>query len=121
MEIILYRHAEPVITEKEIISGADFRKWVQHYNRTGIKRGAIRQTEQVACASDMPRNYETAALLAQTVKQEKLFREAELPLLSSPPFALQQVLGYFSPESSGCWALQQIVNPGRQPNNELTS
>jgi hypothetical protein len=36
MEIILYRHAEPTVSDQEKISGRDFPQWVQRYNASGI-------------------------------------------------------------------------------------
>jgi hypothetical protein len=36
MEITLYRHAEPVASNKEKIYGHDFSQWIKRYNDSGI-------------------------------------------------------------------------------------
>jgi len=80
MEIILYRHAEPVVSNNELIFGWDFPQWVQRYNESGIITEKINvEKEKVVYTSDLVRSFETGKLLVKKTIQNPLFREAEIP------------------------------------------
>ena len=85
MEIILYRHAEPVVSNNEIISGHNFPQWVQRYNESGIFIREIKvEKEEVVYTSDLGRSIETGRLVGKKIVQNSLFREAEIPLIKFP-------------------------------------
>jgi len=85
MEIILYRHAEPVVSNNEIISGHNFPQWVQRYNESGIFIREIKvEKEEIVYTSDLVRSIETGRLIGKKIIQNPLFREAEIPLIKFP-------------------------------------
>lgn len=90
MEIIIYRHAEPIVSGNEIISGRDFTQWVQRYNDSGIiANEPIGDKEDIVYTSDLKRSVETAKLIGNNVIQDSLFREAEVPLIRFPAMRLK--------------------------------
>ena len=90
MEIILYRHAEPVVSGNEIISGREFPLWVQRYNDSGIFINECPcKKEDVVYTSDLKRSLETGKLVGNHVIQDSLFREAEVPLIRFPSIRLK--------------------------------
>jgi broad specificity phosphatase PhoE len=85
MEIIIYRHAEPIVSSNEIILGRDFPLWVQRYNDSGICINEfINDKEDLVYVSDLARSVETGRLIGNNVIQDQLFREAEIPLIKFP-------------------------------------
>ena len=90
MEIIIYRHAEPIISSNEIISGRDFPLWVQKYNESGIRaHGFAGEKEEIVYTSDLERSLETGRLIGNNVIQDTVFREAEIPLIKFPVMRLK--------------------------------
>jgi broad specificity phosphatase PhoE len=85
MEIIIYRHAEPIVSNNEIISGHNFPQWVQRYNESGIFIREIKvEKEEVVYTSDLVRSIETGRLIGKKIIRNPLFREAEIPLIKFP-------------------------------------
>jgi broad specificity phosphatase PhoE len=85
MEIIIYRHEEPRVSGNEIISGHDFPLWVQKYNDSGICINEFTgEKEEVVYTSDLVRSLETGRLIGKKVIPDRLFREAEIPLIKFP-------------------------------------
>jgi len=90
MEIIIYRHAEPIVSSDEVISGRDFISWVQKYNESGIRISQLAvEKEELVHTSTLIRSYETGMLIGKEVIRNRLFREAEIPLLSFPAVHLK--------------------------------
>jgi broad specificity phosphatase PhoE len=90
MEIILYRHAEPVVSNNEIIFGYDFPSWVQRYNASGIiAKDLSIEKEKLIYTSDLLRSIETGKLIGEKVIQDSLFREAEISLIKFPAIRLK--------------------------------
>ena len=90
MEIILYRHAEPIVSGNEIISGQGFSLWVQKYNDSGIFANECPyEKEDVVYTSDLKRSLETGKLIGNHVIRDSLFREAEVPLVRFPSIRLK--------------------------------
>lgn len=90
MEIILYRHAEPVVSNEEVINGHDFPLWVQRYNESGIITDEIRiEKEKVVYTSDLRRSIETGKRFGEKIIQNPLFREAEFPLINFPAIRIK--------------------------------
>jgi broad specificity phosphatase PhoE len=90
MEIILYRHAEPVVSNEEVINGRDFPIWVQRYNESGIIAEDIRiEKEKVVYTSDLRRSIETGNRFSEKIIQNPLLREAEFPLIQFPAIRLK--------------------------------
>ena len=95
MEIIIYRHAAPIVSSNEIISGCDFPIWVQRYNESGIYLNEfVGEKEAWVYTSDLERSVETGRLLGNHIIQDPLFREAEIPLIRFP--AIQLKISTFS-------------------------
>jgi broad specificity phosphatase PhoE len=89
MEIIIYRHAKPIVSSNEIISGHDFPLWVQRYDESGICVNLFSgQKEEVVYTSNLKRSLETGKLIGNNVIQDPLFREAEIPLIKFPAIRL---------------------------------
>jgi len=90
MKITLYRHAEPLVSDNDVISGRDFISWVNKYNESGIKYIEVPdKKEHLVYSSNLARSYETGKLLGKKVIQDSIFREAEIPLLSFPAIHLK--------------------------------
>jgi broad specificity phosphatase PhoE len=90
MEITLYRHAEPVVSNEEIIYGRDFPLWVQRYNESGIVAEDIGiEKEKVVYTSDLRRSIETGKRFGEKIIPNSLFREAEFPLINFPAIRLK--------------------------------
>lgn len=90
MEIILYRHAEPVVSNEKVINGCDFPLWVQRYNKSGIIAKDIDiEKEKVVYTSDLRRSIETGKRFSEKIIQNPLFREAEFPLIKFPAIRLR--------------------------------
>jgi broad specificity phosphatase PhoE len=90
MEIILYRHAEPVVSNEEVITGCDFPQWVQRYNESGIIAKDIGiEKETIVYTSNLLRSIETGKLIGEKIIQDPLFREAEFPLIKFPAIRLR--------------------------------
>ena len=93
MEIIIYRHAEPIVSSNEIISGHDFPLWVQRYNESGIYVNEFTgQKEEVVYTSNLERSFETGRLIGNNIIQNSLFRETEIPLIKFPAMRLKAKL-----------------------------
>ena len=89
MPILLYRHAESIISGDEKIAGDEFIAWVQKYNASGIKIFKhLGEKEKTIYASTLPRSYETARILGDEVIQDPIFQEAGIPFFSFPPMYL---------------------------------
>ncbi len=85
MELIIYRHAEPLVSADEIISGRDFPVWVQRYNGSGIIPDNIPfQKEKIVFTSNLQRSIETGYIIAKKINMTSLLREAEIPLIKFP-------------------------------------
>lgn len=90
MQIIIYRHAEPIVSGNEIISGQEFALWVQRYNESGIFANECPgEKVDVVYTSDLKRSLETGKLIGNHVIQDSLFREAEVPLIRFPSMRLK--------------------------------
>ena len=90
MELIIYRHAEPVVSADEIIPGRDFPLWVQRYNKSGILPVNIsRPKEKVVYTSNLPRSIETGYAAGEKINVTSLLREAEIPLIRFPSLNLK--------------------------------
>lgn len=90
MEIILYRHAKPLVSNNEVISGSEFPLWVQRYNESGICINEFKdKKEEIVYTSDLLRSVETGRLIGKRIIQDPLFREAELPLIKFPGMRLK--------------------------------
>jgi broad specificity phosphatase PhoE len=90
MEILLYRHAEPVVSNEEVINGRRFPLWVQRYNESGIIADDINiEKEKVVYTSDLRRSIETGKRFGEKIIQNSLFREAEFPLINFPAIRLK--------------------------------
>lgn len=90
MKIILYRHAEPIVSVQEVIKGSAFILWVQRYNESGIKKGfSEKQHSEFVYSSTLPRSIETAETLGRNIVKEPMLREAEVPLITFPPLKLK--------------------------------
>ena len=88
--IIVYRHAEPVVSDNEIILGHDFPLWVSRYNASDILTAkAIDPKEPFILASTLKRSVETGKLLGREVREHSLLREAEVPLIRFPAFRMK--------------------------------
>ena len=87
MELVLYRHAEPVVSADEIISGCDFPSWVQRYNESGILAfDKSSPKEKIVYTSNLPRSIETGYAIGKKINVTSLLREAEIPLIHFPAF-----------------------------------
>ena len=85
MEIIIYRHAEPLVTGNEIIFGHDFPLWVLRYNESGIVKIAPKgKKEKIVFTSNLKRSIETGKHIGREIIQSPVFREAEVPLIKFP-------------------------------------
>jgi broad specificity phosphatase PhoE len=104
MEIIIYRHAEPRVSNNEIISGHDFPLWVQRYNDSGICINEFAgEKEEAVYTSDLARSLETGRLIGKNVIPDPLFREAEIPLIKFPAIRFKAKLWLFI--SRSLWLL----------------
>lgn len=93
MEISLIRHGKSKQIENNRLTSQEFQDWVKKYDTSGVfeeKNYPERTLEKVAAAnllvtSDLKRSIDSASLLHQQkrVISDSLFREAELPVLSS--------------------------------------
>ena len=107
MEIILYRHAEPTVSDKEKISGRDFPLWVQRYNESGIRTNDIVHTkEEVVYTSDLLRSIETGRLIGKKTIESSLIREAEIPLIRFPAIRLKAKFWLFISRSLWLFGLK---------------
>lgn len=96
MELFLYRHAEPVVSADEIISGRDFPLWVQKYNESDIlpiNKSCAK--EKVIYTSNLLRSIETGYFLGEKINITSLLREAEIPLIKFPAVNLKTKLWLF--------------------------
>ncbi|MFH2044048.1 MAG: histidine phosphatase family protein [Pseudomonadota bacterium] len=90
MEIIIYRHAKPKVSDKEIISGRDFPQWVQRYDESGIYNNKIVCTkEDVVYTSNLLRSIETGHLIGKRIIKNPLIMEAGIPLIRFPAVRLK--------------------------------
>jgi broad specificity phosphatase PhoE len=90
MEIILYRHAEPAVSDQEKISGRDFPQWVQRYNASGIlKNKLFGSKEKIVYTSDLLRSKDTGRLIGKKIVANSLIREAQIPLIRFPAIRLK--------------------------------
>jgi|WetSurMetagenome_2_1015567.scaffolds.fasta_scaffold263227_2 broad specificity phosphatase PhoE len=90
MEIILFRHAEPVVSNEEVINGRDFPLWVQRYNESGILAEEISiEKQKIVYTSDLRRSIETGKRFGEKIIPNPLFREAEFPLINFPAIQLK--------------------------------
>ena len=90
LEIVIYRHAEPLVSANEVISGRDFPLWVQRYNESEIRVNAIpRNEEEIVYTSNLTRSIETGRIIGRSIVEEPLLREAEIPMIRFPPIRLK--------------------------------
>ncbi len=90
MEIIIYRHAEPIVSGNEIISGHDFPLWVLRYNDSGIiKIEPQVKKEKIVLTSNLKRSIETGKLIGEKIIQNSIFCEAEVPLIKFPAIKMR--------------------------------
>ena len=97
MELILYRHAKPLVSANEIISGRDFSLWVQRYNASGILPVDFSShQEKIVYTSNLPRSIETGYALGKKINVTSLLREAEIPLIQFPAIELKAALWLYT-------------------------
>ena len=90
MKIVIYRHAKPVVSWNEIISGRDFPSWVSRYNDSGIiKIGPRMKKEKVVLTSNLKRSMETGNLIGEKIIPNSIFCEAEVPLIKFPAIRIR--------------------------------
>ena len=119
MEIILYRHAEPIVSGNEIISGQGFSLWVQKYNDSGIFANECPyEKEDVVYTSDLKRSLETGKLIGNHVIRDSLFREAEVPLIRFPSMRLKAKMWLTISRSFWLLGREQNVNQLKRSSTE---
>ena len=85
MQFLLYRHAEPVVSADEIISGRDFPLWIKRYNESDILPiDKSRPEEKIVYTSNLLRSIETGYAIGKKINVTSLLREAEIPLIQFP-------------------------------------
>jgi len=90
MEIVIYRHAEPMVSGNEIISGHDFPSWVLRYNDSGIIKIEPRmKKEKIVLTSNLKRSMETGKLIGEKIIPNSIFCEAEVPLVQFPAIKMR--------------------------------
>ena len=90
MELVIYRHAEPIVSSNETISGCNFSRWVQKYNASGIRTTYfLHDREEVVHTSNLLRSIETGRIIGKKIIESPLLREAETPLLRFPAIHLK--------------------------------
>jgi broad specificity phosphatase PhoE len=90
MEIVIYRHAEPMVSGNEIISGHDFPSWVLRYNDSGIIKIKPRmKKEKIVLTSNLKRSMETGKLIGEKIIPNSIFCEAEVPLIQFPAIKMR--------------------------------
>ena len=86
-KIIIYRHAKPLVSEEEIISGKDYPNWVKRYNDSDITLPEKElPKEDFIFTSNINRSIKTGKAISQKIEENKLFNEAEIPLIRFPKF-----------------------------------
>ena len=86
-KIIIYRHAKPIVSQNEIISGKDYPNWVKRYNDSDIilpKKELPK--EDLVFTSKIKRSIKTGEAIGKKIKECELFNEAEVPLIRFPKF-----------------------------------
>jgi broad specificity phosphatase PhoE len=129
MEIIVYRHAEPTVSDNEKIYGSDFPQWVQRYNESGIRVNEIADSkEEVVYTSDLPRSIETGRLVGKKTIESSLIREAEIPLIRFPAIRLQAKFWLFISRSlwllglkTRCESLKEAKDRAKQAVDKFES
>ncbi|MGD2029267.1 MAG: histidine phosphatase family protein [Desulfobacterales bacterium] len=90
MQIVIYRHAKPVVSWNEIISGRDFPSWVSRYNNSGIIKIELgMKKEKIVLTSNLKRSMETGKLIGEKIIPNSLFCEAEVPLIQFPTIRMR--------------------------------
>ncbi len=97
MKIYLIRHGKPSIKLNRWTNIVGYIKMLREYNRSGIihdKHNSLKVANKIGSnvicfSSDLRRTVETAhsVLLNSNFEQDKLFREAELPIVRIPMLA----------------------------------
>lgn len=86
-KIIIYRHAKPIVSENEIISGKDYPDWVKRYNQSEITLSKKElPNENFVFTSKINRSIKTGKAISQKIEENELFNEAEVPLIRFPKF-----------------------------------
>jgi broad specificity phosphatase PhoE len=90
MELIIYRHAQPMVSANNVISGRDFPLWVQRYNASGIGNADFASVkEEIVYTSDLPRSKDTGSIIGKAIITCPLLKEAEIPLIRLPGMRLK--------------------------------
>ncbi|MED1599796.1 histidine phosphatase family protein [Alkalihalophilus marmarensis] len=99
MEISLIRHGKSQFNEKKRVTCAEFERWVDNYNASGVHRQAIYPPEtllkitsaNVLITSDLKRSIDSAAILHPEgiTITHSLFRETELPTLHAKHLSIR--------------------------------
>jgi broad specificity phosphatase PhoE len=88
VEIVLLRHGKPQIRDHGRVSASGFGQWIAAYNRAGIDPAhhpspiVIEKAKScsIVICSHLPRSIESAAALgAQSVEKDSMFRECDMP------------------------------------------
>ena len=89
-KIIIYRHAKPIVSESEIISGNDYPDWVKRYNNSDIILPNTKlPIEDFVFTSKLNRSKKTGNAISENIEQLELFNEAEVPLIHFSKFKMQ--------------------------------
>ena len=89
-KITIYRHAKPVVSEDEIISGIDYPDWIRRYNDSGIiLPKTTLPKENNVFTSKLKRSIETGKAISKKTEEVDLFNEAEIPLIHFPKFKMK--------------------------------
>ena len=140
MEISLVRHGESRLLENHKITFAEFNKWVEKYNVTGVFEQSTYpeltiekvETANFVVTSDLERSIVTANLLNPNVKilSDSVFREAELPAnltiipkvkLKPTSWAVLLRLLWLSGYSNKCESLSQAKLRAKKATQQLIS
>ena len=84
-KITIYRHAKPIVSQDEIICGKDYPDWVSRYNDSDIipPKKALPK-EDFVFTSKIKRSIKTGEAISKKIEENKLFNEAEVPLIRFP-------------------------------------
>jgi len=140
MEISLVRHGESRLLENHKITFAEFNKWVEKYNVTGVFEQSTYpeltiekvETANFVVTSDLERSIVSANLLNPNVKifSDSVFREAEMPAnltiiskvkLKPTSWAVLLRLLWLSGYSNKCESLSQAKLRAKKATQQLIS
>jgi len=76
-KIIIYRHAKPIVSEEESISGRDYPDWVKRYNESNIiLQEKELPEENFIFTSKINRSIKTGRVISKKIEENALFNEA---------------------------------------------